>query len=133
MIDLSTIVSVAAAAAAIAAAIAAFAALRPAERAARAAEEQLGVQCDIARQAAQPYVWADIQPDNQQGVLLHLVVGNAGPTVAHNVRVVITPPISGSGSRGECAIDAQRRLSEGVLSGSGADYSMVAGACMRSS
>ena len=116
MMDKSKVVSVVAAAAAIAAAISAFAALRPAERAARAAEEQLGVQYDLARQAAQPYVWADIQPDGQQGTLLHLVLGNAGPTVAHNVRVVITPPISGGEYRSEYAMDAQRRLSEGVLS-----------------
>lgn len=44
-----------------------------------AAREQTQLQREIARDAAQPYVWADIQPDMQQGTAMQLVVGNSGP------------------------------------------------------
>ncbi|MTB70778.1 hypothetical protein GGG17_02055 [Arsenicicoccus sp. MKL-02] len=47
-----------------------------------AAWEQTQLQRDLAHEALQPYVWADIQPDVQQGTVMHVVVGNNGPTVA---------------------------------------------------
>ncbi|MEW6874444.1 hypothetical protein [Trueperella pyogenes] len=114
--DPNTIASIVAATAAWAAAIAALVALKPAQRAAKAAEAQTELQRDLMHQAAQPYVWADIQPDNQQGTMLHLVLGNAGPTVARNVRVVIDPPIPADPNHAESSVVAQRRLREGVLS-----------------
>lgn len=114
--DPNTIAAIVAATGAIAAAIAAFVALKPAQRAAKASEEQTGVQRDLMHQAAQPYVWADIQPDNQQGTMLHLVLGNAGPTVARNVRVVVDPPILEHPNYAGSSAAAQRRLREGVLS-----------------
>ena len=92
MVILNTIAAVVAAVGAIAAAIVAILALKPAQLAAKAAEEQANVQRELMYQSAQPYVWADIQPDVQQGTMLHLALGNAGPTVARNVRVVIDPP-----------------------------------------
>ena len=101
---------------AIAAAIAAFVALKPAQRAARAAESQTEIQRDLMRQAAQPYVWADIQPDVQQGTMLQLVVGNAGPTMARNVRVVIDPPIPEHPGYSGAAVAAQKRVRDGILS-----------------
>lgn len=113
---LNTIAAVVAALGAIAAAIAAILAIKPAQRAAKAAEEQANVQRELMYQSAQPYVWADIQPDVQQGTMLHLVLGNAGPTVARNVRVVIDPPFPQSSGRVGRSAVAQRRLREGVLS-----------------
>ena len=101
---------------AIAAAVAAFFALKPAQLAAKAAEEQTRVQRELMYQSAQPYVWADIQPDDQQGTMLHLVLGNAGPTVARNVRVFIDPPFPQLSDRVGRSAVAQRRLREGVLS-----------------
>lgn len=112
----NTIAAGVAAFGAIAAAVVAFFALKPAQLAAKAAEEQTRVQRELMYQSAQPYVWADIQPDDQQGTMLHLVLGNAGPTVARNVRVFIDPPFPQlSGRVGRSAV-AQRRLREGVLS-----------------
>lgn len=113
---LNTIAAWVAAFGAFAAAVAAFCALKPAQRAAKAAEEQTRVQRELMYQSAQPYVWADIQPDDQQGTMLHLVLGNAGPTVARNVRVFIDPPFPQLlGRVGRSAV-AQRRLREGILS-----------------
>ena len=116
LVLLNTIAAVVAALGAIAAAIAAIVAIKPAQRAAKAAEEQANVQRELMYQSAQPYVWADIQPDVQQGTMLHLVLGNAGPTVARNVRVVIDPPFPQSSGRVGRSAVAQRRLREGVLS-----------------
>lgn len=114
--DPNTIAAWVAAFGAFAAAVAAFCALKPAQRAAKAAEEQTRVQRELMYQSAQPYVWADIQPDDQQGTMLHLVLGNAGPTVARNVRVVIDPPFPQvPGHIGRSTV-AQRRLREGILS-----------------
>lgn len=114
--DSNTIAAWVAAVAAIVAAVVAFFALWPAQRAVKAAEEQTRVQRELMYQSAQPYVWADIQPDDQQGTMLHLVLGNAGPTVARHVRVFIDPPFPQvSGHIGRSTV-AQRRLREGILS-----------------
>ena len=75
------------------AAVAACIALFFTGMAALAASRQTKLQKQIATDAAQPYVWADIRPDPQQGGLLTLVVGNSGPTVAVNVRVGFDPPL----------------------------------------
>lgn len=112
----NTIAAGVAAFGAIAAAVVAFFALKPAQLAAKAAEEQTRVQRELMYQSAQPYVWADIQPDDQQGTMLHLVLGNAGPTVARNVRVFIDPPFPQLSDRVGRSAVAQRRLREGVLS-----------------
>ena len=114
--DSNTIAAWVAAVAAIVAAVVAFFALWPAQRAAKAAEEQTRVQRELMYQSAQPYVWADIQPDDQQGTMLHLVLGTAGPTVARHVRVFVDPPFPQvSGHIGRSTV-AQRRLREGILS-----------------
>ena len=114
--DLNTSAAIIAAVAAIVSPIISFFALKPAQRAARAAEEQTNIQRQLMQQTAQPYIWADIQADSKQGDLLHLVLGNSGPTVARNVRVTIDPSISSKGNAGCYAEHAQRRLREGVLS-----------------
>lgn len=61
------------------------------------AKDQTELQRQIARDAAQPYVWADFRPDTAQGTLVNLVVHNQGPTVAHDVRVVFNPPLQSIG------------------------------------
>lgn len=82
------------------------------ERAVKAAIAQTDLQREVAQDAVQPYVWVDVLPDEAQGTLLHLVLGNSGPTFAHNARVTIEPPLPQSLPSG--AVDGQRRLREGI-------------------
>lgn len=70
------------------AAVAAIAALyynyrsaRAAERAAAAAEEQSEIQRQLRIDAAQPYVWIDVRPNDVTSVILNLVIGNSGLTI----------------------------------------------------
>jgi hypothetical protein len=112
--------------AAIAAVVAALAALialyfswrstRAANRAAHAAEEQTKIQRQLRIEAAQPYVWADIRPDDAQGTLLNVAVGNSGPTVAEKVRVKVDPPLPSIDQlRGRVQI-AETILADGIES-----------------
>jgi hypothetical protein len=112
-----------AAIAAAAAALAAIAALyynqrsaRAAERAAGAAEEQSRIQRQLRVDAAQPYVWVDVQPDEVTSVILNLVIGNSGPTVATNVRVLIDPPLPAIVQLRDRAQTAQELLADGIKS-----------------
>lgn len=81
-----------------------------------AAREQTQLQRDLAREALQPYVWADIQPDMQQGAVLQVVVGNNGPTVAQNVSVTFDPPLPAEGRHLESVEGVQRVLTKGLRS-----------------
>lgn len=65
--------------------------------AAAAAKDQVETQQQIAREYAQPYVWADIRPNAKYGGQLVLVVGNSGRTIAENIRLKIDrePPTTG--------------------------------------
>jgi hypothetical protein len=112
-----------AAIAAAAAALAAIAALyynqrsaRAAERAAGAAEEQSQIQRQLRVDAAQPYVWVDVRPDEVTSVILNLVIGNSGPTVATNVRVLIDPPLPTIEQLRDRAQTAQELLADGIKS-----------------
>jgi hypothetical protein len=89
---------------------------RAADRAARAAEEQTKIQKQLRIDAAQPYVWVDVRPDEATGTLLNLVIGNSGPTVATSVRVNIDPPLPVIGQLKERAETAQARLADGITS-----------------
>jgi hypothetical protein len=86
------------------------------ELAARTAEEQTEIQRQLRVDAAQPYVWVDIRPDDAQGTLLNLVVGNSGPTVAQNVRVKVDPPLPTIEHFEERVRRAEARLVEGIRS-----------------
>lgn len=86
-----------------------------AERAAKAAEEQASIQRQLREDAAQPYVWADVRPDEEHGVLLELIVGNSGPTIATGVKVKIEPPLP-SIPELEGAQAAQAMLGQGLKS-----------------
>lgn len=79
------------------------------QRAADAAVAQTELQRKVAEDAVQPYVWVDVRPDEAQGTILNLVLGNSGPTFAYNVRATIEPPFSSEKSQA-----AQRRLRDGV-------------------
>lgn len=81
-----------------------------------AAREQTELQRDLAREALQPYVWADIQPDMQQGTVLQVVVGNTGPTVARNVRVTFDPPLPAGQQQSDKVENVQRVLTDGIRS-----------------
>ncbi|MGO4383868.1 hypothetical protein [Specibacter sp. RAF43] len=62
-------------------------------RSANAAKKQTEIQSQMNKAAAEPYIWADLRPDEAQGGLLLLIVGNSGPTVATNVRVNFSPEL----------------------------------------
>lgn len=105
------------------AAVAAIAALyynyrsaRAAERAAGAAEEQSEIQRQLRIDAAQPYVWVDVRPDDATSVTLNLVIGNSGPTVATNVRVMIDPRLPAIEQLEDRAQTAQDLLAGGIKS-----------------
>lgn len=114
--DPNVIAAVVAAIAAVAASIAAFISLPFTRRAADAARDQTQLQTELAREQAQPYVWADIQPDTKQGTMLQVVLGNAGPTVASNIRVTIEPPLPTTGPYYGRIEVVQRRLDAGIRS-----------------
>ncbi|MGW1328309.1 hypothetical protein ACWD64_37995 [Streptomyces antibioticus] len=58
----------------------------------RSAAQQLALAERIHREQNEPYVIVDIQPERNDGALL-LVIENAGPTVARNVRISCNPPL----------------------------------------
>jgi hypothetical protein len=89
---------------------------RAAKRAANAADEQTRIQQQLRTDAAQPYVWADVRPDETTGTLLNLVIGNSGPTIATFVRVRIDPPLPAIDELKERAEAAQAWLAEGIRS-----------------
>lgn len=81
-----------------------------------AAREQTRLQREQAQAAAQPYVWADVQPDSQVGHLLQLVVSNSGPTVATNVRVTFHPALPAAPTHADRVCDLQNVLATGLSS-----------------
>lgn len=83
--------------------------------AAKAARDQTKIQKQLREDAAQPYVWADVRTENEHGVVMMLVLGNSGPTVATDVKVTITPPFP-SIEQLKGAPAAQARLAEGFRS-----------------
>lgn len=87
-----------------------------AERAATAAEQQGQIQLQLRTDAAQPYVWIDVRPDDVTDVLLNLVVGNTGPTIAQNVRATIDPPLRAIDQLKDRAETAQDLLARGISS-----------------
>ena len=84
-----------------------------ADRAAKAAEAQTEIQRQIQVAAAQPYVWADVREDDSRGVILDLVVGYSGPSVATNVRALIEPAFPAVLQLEEGVL-AQQQLTEGI-------------------
>lgn len=87
-----------------------------AERAAVAAEQQTEIQLQLRKDAAQPYVWVDVRPDDVTDVLLNLVIGNSGPTIAQNVRATIDPPLEAIDPLKDRTETAQDRLARGISS-----------------
>lgn len=53
---------------------------------------QTELQRQIAEDAAQPYVWADVRVQHVNGWVIEFVLGNSGSTAATDVRVSVTPP-----------------------------------------
>ncbi len=91
--DANLVATIAASGAAIAAAVVSLVALPFTIRAANAAKAQTELQARIAAEARHPLLWADIRPDPDRRSVLCLMVGNSGPTPAHDVRVVVDPPV----------------------------------------
>lgn len=86
-----------------------------ARRQAEAATEQTKLQRDIYMDSLAPSVWVDIRSEGPGSVIVVLVVGNSGRTVARNVRVTFEPPLR----MGETLLEsstAQERLRQGVAS-----------------
>lgn len=64
-----------------------------AEKSQEVSARQLEASVTAQEAALQPYVWADLKPREDGGMLV-FVVGNAGPTVATDVRIVFDPLLS---------------------------------------
>jgi hypothetical protein len=60
-------------------------------RSAKASREQTEQQKRAARDAAQPMLWVDIRGDDGQSQRLVLLLGNSGPSIARNVKVIFDP------------------------------------------
>jgi hypothetical protein len=60
-------------------------------RSANASRERTTQQQQAARDSAQPMLWADIRGDDGQGQRLVLLLGNSGPSIARNVKVIFDP------------------------------------------
>lgn len=65
------------------------------------ARRQTSLQQRALEDAAQPYIWVDIRPDERNASFFHLILKNEGPTVAQNVRVTINPPLPTNWGHGE--------------------------------
>ena len=61
-------------------------------RSAKASREQTKQQKQAAKDAAQPMLWVDIRGNDGQGQALVLLLGNSGPSIARNVKVLFDPP-----------------------------------------
>jgi hypothetical protein len=62
-----------------------------AEDRAGALEDQTQLHRDLAKVAAKPRLWADIRGDNATGHVLVLLLGNLGPSIARNVKLMFDP------------------------------------------
>lgn len=91
-------------------------AVKQAKRAADAAEAQVTLQRELAAASAQPYVWVDLRPDDIDGDKIDLVVGNAGPSVATNIRATFSPPLPDDLPWPEVTQAAVERLAKGLTS-----------------
>jgi hypothetical protein len=60
-------------------------------RSAKASREQTKQQKRARRDAAQPMLWVDVRGDDGQDQALVLLLGNSGPSVARNVKVILDP------------------------------------------
>jgi hypothetical protein len=60
-------------------------------RSAKASREQTKQQKQAAKDAVQPMLWVDIRGDDGQGQALVLLLGNSGPSIARDVKVVFDP------------------------------------------
>jgi hypothetical protein len=60
-------------------------------RSAKASRQQTKQQKQAAKDAAQPMVWVDVRGDDGRGQALVLLLGNSGPSIARNVKVVFDP------------------------------------------
>jgi hypothetical protein len=58
-------------------------------RSAKASREQTKQQKQAAKDAAQPMLWVDIRGDDGQDQALVLLLGNSGPSLARDVKVVL--------------------------------------------
>lgn len=112
--DPNTTAAVVSACAALAAAGAAFVALPFTVRAANSARNQTDLQREVAEQAHQPYVWADVRLDAAQGSLINFVVGNSGPTIATDVVITVDPALPIDMPDPELSEQAFQRLRDGI-------------------
>ena len=60
-------------------------------RSAKASREQTKQQKQAAKDAAQPMLWVGVRGDDGQGQRPVLLLGNSGPSIARNVKVIFDP------------------------------------------
>lgn len=92
--DAAAIVAVVAAGISLAALAAAVYQAKSAGDQVEEARAQTALQRQMHRDAAQPFVWVDVRPDEGHGQMLKVIVENSGPTVARDVRVTFHPPLT---------------------------------------
>ncbi|MCZ2810222.1 hypothetical protein O2W15_02120 [Modestobacter sp. VKM Ac-2979] len=97
--DIAAVVAIVAAGISLVALVAAFYQAKSAKDQVTEAREQTELQRQMHRDATEPYVWADIRPDEGHGQLLKVVVQNGGPTVAEDIRVSFDPPLRDASER----------------------------------
>jgi hypothetical protein len=78
--------------------------------------QQTELQVQVRKDSAQPYVWVDVRPDDVTDVLLNLVVGNSGPTIAQNITATIDPPLVAIDQLKDRTETAQDLLARGISS-----------------
>ncbi len=88
--------------------------VRHARRSANAAEAQVHGQKEAREAVVQPYIWADVRGNDDQGTLIEVVVGNSGPTVAQSVQVRFDPMLPTEAGMGDLTQRALERLSTGI-------------------
>lgn len=97
----------------IVAAVIALVALIYTRKAANAAAEQTQMQRQQWAEARHPAPWIDVRPDPDRSAILVAILGNSGPTIAHNVTVTFDPPIVPGEQPLRC-LEAQADLRNGI-------------------
>jgi hypothetical protein len=82
----------------------------------REMQRQTALQREVAQSAAQPYVWADFRTFADDGWTIRFILGNSGPTVARNIRVLIDPPLPADARAAEFIDRLRPKLKRGLAS-----------------
>ena len=104
---------------AVIATVPAYLSLRITKAAADAATAQTHLQREIPHQGRLPMLWADLRPHPEHRSVTCLIVGNSGPTTAHDVMVMVEPRVLPGPPALACEVGqaAAARTDAGVVDG----------------